>query len=241
MRIHYFTHVPFEGPAKIHDWAQDRRHSTGTTRLFANDPLPPLDEVDALIIMGGPMSANDDRRLDWMKKEKEFIAQAIEGGKKVFGICLGAQLIASALDANVYPNREKEIGWFPIELNPPNVRQHPLNVLPQRATVFHWHGETFDLPKGAQHLARSRACENQAFGIGRQVVGLQFHIEVGRPEIESWVQHGAAELTEGAFVQNSREMVDRAPAYAPPLHAALFRFLDAFTSPLRDQGDHYGL
>lgn len=236
MNIHYFEHAPFEGPSKILDWARDRAHASRATRLFANDPLPALDDVDFLVVMGGPMGANDEHRLPWMKEEKRFIGRAIEGGKKVLGVCLGAQLIAGVLGARVYPNREKEIGWFPIELDPPNARRHPISALPQRAAVFHWHGDTFDLPRGARHLARSRACENQAFSAGESVIGLQFHIEVGLSDIESWIEHGASDLTPGAFVQDPREMIERASVQAPPLHAALFRFLDAFTAAPQPRG-----
>jgi GMP synthase (glutamine-hydrolysing) len=231
VKIQCFQHVPFEGPAKIQEWAQDRRHSMGFTRFFANDPIPDLDSFDMLVVMGGPMGANDEARLPWMKHEKRAIQDAIQAGKRVVGVCLGAQLIASVLGARVYRNPEKEIGWFPIELNPPNVRRHPLNVLPQRVTVFHWHGDTFDLPKGAAHLARSRACENQAFAVGENVLGLQFHIEVTQLQVESLIQNGISDLTPGAFIQDPREMVDFAPTQAPPLNAALFRLLDAFTQP----------
>ena len=182
-----------------------------------------------LVVMGGPMGANDDPRLKWMRGEKLFIELAIQKEKKVLGICLGAQLIASVLGAKVYANPQKEIGWFPIELNPPNVRHHALNVLPQRTTVFHWHGDTFDLPKGSIHLARSRACENQAFAIGNQVVGLQFHLEMGMPQIESLLRHASADITAGDYVMDPEEMLDLAPSQAPPLNAALSRFLDAFS------------
>lgn len=176
------------------------------------------------------MGVHDDRRYPWMKGEKLFIELAMQRGKKVIGICLGSQMIAHVLGAKVYPNREKEIGWFPIELNPPNARHTPLNVLPQRTTVFHWHGDTFDLPKGAVHLARSRACENQAFAVGKNVIGLQFHLELGMTHIESLLHYAASDLTQGAYVMVAQEMLDLAPSQVPPLNAALYRFLDAFAS-----------
>jgi GMP synthase (glutamine-hydrolysing) len=176
------------------------------------------------------MGANDDVRFRWMKGEKLLIELAIQKQKKVLGVCLGAQLIASVLGAKVYPNPQKEIGWFPIELNPPNVRNHPLSVLPQRTTVFHWHGDTFDIPIGATHLARSRACENQAFAISPNVVGLQFHLELGMPQIESLLRNASGDLTGGDFVMDSEEMLDLAASQVPPLNAALFRFLDSFAA-----------
>ena len=163
MRIHALQHVPFEGLGKIEEWAAKADHSIKSTRLHLHEPLPSIDSFDTLLVMGGPMGANDDGKYRWMRGEKLLIELAIQKEKKVLGVCLGAQLLAHVLGAKVYPNSQKEIGWFPIELNPPNVRHHPLSVLPQRTTVFHWHGDTFDIPKGATHLARSRACEKSGF------------------------------------------------------------------------------
>jgi len=230
MRLHYIQHVPYEGPARIEDWALKAGHSVTATRLYANESLPSIDALDALVVMGGPMGANDDGRYRWMKGEKLFIELAIQRQKKVLGVCLGAQLIAGALGAKVYPNSHKEIGWFPIELNPPNVRFTPLSVLPQRTTVFHWHGDTFDLPRGALHLARSRACENQAFAVGANVMGLQFHLEMGMAQIEALLRHASADLSAGDYVMDPEEMLDLAPSQVPPIHAAIIRFLDAFVA-----------
>ncbi len=230
MRLHALQHVPFEGLAKIEEWASRANHSVTTTRLFLRESLPAIDSFDMLVIMGGSMGANDEARFKWMKGEKLFIELAIQKEKKVLGVCLGAQLIASVLGAKVYPNPHKEIGWFPIELNPPNVRHHPLSVLPQRTTVFHWHGDTFDLPKHAVHLARSRGCENQAFGIGKNVVGLQFHLEMGMPQIESLLRNASSDLTGGDFVMDPEEMLDLAASQVPPLNAAMIRFLDSFAA-----------
>jgi len=230
MHLHALQHVPFEGPAKIEEWAKKAGHQLTITRLYAHETLPAIDTFDMLVVMGGPMGATDDTRFPWMKGEKLFIELAIEREKRVLGVCLGAQLIAHVLGAKVYANPQKEIGWFPIELNPPNVRHHALNVLPQRTTVFHWHGDTFDLPKGALHLARSRACENQAFAMGEKVMGLQFHLEMGMPQIESLLRNASADLTGGDFVMAPEEMLDLAPSQVPPLNAALSRLLDSFTS-----------
>jgi len=229
MRIHCLQHVPFEGLGKIEEWTAKAGHSVTTTRLFAHESLPSVESLDMLVIMGGSMGANEDSRFKWMRGEKLFIELAIQKEKKVLGVCLGAQLIASVLGAKVFANPQKEIGWFPIELNPPNVRHHPLSVLPQRTTVFHWHGDTFDLPKDAIHLARSRACENQAFAVGNRVIGLQFHLEMGMPQIESLLRQAAADITPGDYVMGPEEMLDLAPSQVPPLNAALSRFLDAFS------------
>src|SRR5258706_16135914 len=221
MRLHYLQHVPFEGLAKIEEWATRAGHTVTGTRLYAHESLPSVDALDFLVVMGGPMGATDDSRFRWMRGEKLFIELAIERQKKVLGICLGPQLIAHVLGGKVYQNPQKETGWYPLELNPPNVRRNALNVLPQRTTVFHWHGDPLDLPKRAVHLARSQACENQALGVGNNVEGLQFHLEMGMPHIESLLRNAASDLTAGDFVMDPEEMLDLAPSQIPPLNAAL--------------------
>jgi GMP synthase-like glutamine amidotransferase len=230
MKLHYFQHVPFEGLAHIQTWADSRAHAVSATPFFRSERLPPLENVDLLVVLGGPMGATDDGRFSWMRQEKIFIEEAISRQKKVLGICLGAQLIADVLGARVYPNREKEIGWFPIELNPPNARHNALGVLPQRTDVFHWHGDTFDLPAHALHLARSRACENQAFSVGPQVLGLQFHLEMGPSQIDALLAGGAGELVRAPFIQTPREILELTRRYAAPLESVLYRFLDAFAA-----------
>lgn len=229
LKIQVLQHVSYEGPARIGDWAADRRHKLTTTKLFANETLPSVKDLDVLVVMGGPMGANDDARYSWMKGEKRLIAEAIEKGKKVLGVCLGAQLIARVLGAKVYANKEREIGWFPIELISSNIRRHPLNALPPKVTVFHWHGDTFELPKGAQQLAKSMACENQAFAVGDHVTGIQFHLEMTGAHIETLMRY-AGEEPAGTYVQTPEDILDLIPSQVPPLNAALFRFLDGFTA-----------
>jgi GMP synthase-like glutamine amidotransferase len=140
-----------------------------------------------------------EKALDVRKTSPE----AIRSRKAVLGICLGAQLIASALGARVYPGQHKEIGWFDIEStsNRPDLFQFP-----QTATVFHWHGETFDLPPGATRLARRAGCEHQAFQIGSNVIGLQFHLETTPESTGSIISHGRHELMEGIFIQSEDEL-----------------------------------
>ena len=203
MRIHVLQHVPFEGLGSIQQWVDAQEASLTWTHFFAAAHLPDLSEIDLLIVLGGPMSVNDEGDFPWLVEEKRFVAAAIAAGKPVLGICLGAQLIARAMGARVYPNPIKEIGWFEIEsaASDPNCFRFPPAV-----SVYHWHGETFDLPEGAHLLAQSQVCRNQAFQIGDRVMGLQFHLETTPETAESMLLHCSHELVEGECIQTAEEM-----------------------------------
>jgi GMP synthase-like glutamine amidotransferase len=207
MRIHYFQHVPFEGLGNIEEWIKVRGHSLSVTHFYNNEAPPKLNDIDWLIVMGGPMGAYEDNIYPWLAAEKRFISQAINKGVKVLGICLGAQLIAAALGAKVYPNAYKEIGWFSINLTQDGGTSALFQGLPAEILVFHWHGDTFDLPSGAKHLAETIACKNQAFSYGNHVLALQFHLDVKKDNIEEWVQNGANELVKAPYIQTPEEML----------------------------------
>lgn len=203
MKIHYLQHVPFEGLGNIASWVRQRGHSLSVTHLFQNAALPDPAAIDGLVVMGGPMSVNQEGKFSWLAAEKEFLSKYVALKKPVLGICLGSQLLAEVLGAAVYPNRYKEIGWFPIELNQA-ARQSPFfHNCPHRLRVFHWHGDTYDLPDGARLLASSQACRHQAFVCDDFLVGLQFHLEVTPESIASLAQNGAADLTPGKYVQEA--------------------------------------
>jgi GMP synthase-like glutamine amidotransferase len=155
--------------------------------------------------MGGPMSVNDEDDFPWLVSEKQFIREAINAGKPVLGICLGAQLIASAAGARVYRNSVKEIGWFPI-YGTSSEDGAIFSFLPS-VKVFHWHGETFDLPSGATRLAKSDGCENQAFQIGKSVIGLQFHLETTPKAAREIVSHCRDELVPSRYIQTKEEIL----------------------------------
>lgn len=227
MRIHWLQHVPFEGLGSIGDWAAKYEVRVTGSRMFAGDELPPLAAFDLLIVMGGPMSVNDTLSHPWLSTEQAFIAQAMDGGKMILGICLGAQLIASAAGADVYPNGCKEIGWFPVERTAV-APSHPVGkVLADRAEVFHWHGETFDLPKGAAHLMRSPGCAHQAFALGDRIVGLQYHLETTMASARNLVDNCRHELVEGIYVQGELDMLSRPERFAR-LNLEMNRLLDYF-------------
>ncbi len=206
MKIHYFQHVPFEEIGYIEEWVGAHGLPLSATRFYEHDYLPSVDEMDWLIVLGGPMSVSDEQEFPWLAKEKRVIDQAIRKGKLVLGICLGAQLVANVLGARVYRNRIKEIGWFPIELTASGKRYQLFSFLPPQSTVFHWHGDTFDLPKGSIHMAKSEACQLQAFVYEEVVVGVQFHLETTAAILEILLRNCSNEISEGPFIQSPQEM-----------------------------------
>src|SRR5262245_3105949 len=208
LRVHALLHVPFEGLGSIAAWLEGRRADLGATRLFdAGARLPHPDDLDWLIVMGGPMSVNDELIHPWLVSEKRLIAEAIAASKTVLGICLGAQLVASALGAKVARNPEREIGWFPVEPTWEASRSAFASIFASPAEVFHWHGETFELPAGATLLARSAACAHQAFSVGERVLGLQFHLETTAESARALVAHCPGDLAPAGWVQSEREIL----------------------------------
>ena len=191
MHVHVLQHVGFEGLGSIEAVLLNQGVRISYTRFFEYANLPELADIDFVIALGGPMSVNDEDKFPWLREERRFVAEAVASRKAVLGICLGAQLIARALGARVYPGTEKEIGWFPVFSEPAVADSF---VFPESTDVFHWHGETFDLPLGAVRLARSAVCQNQAFQLGRRVIGLQFHLETTPASADGIITNCADEL-----------------------------------------------
>ncbi len=185
MHVLTFRHTPFDDLGLIADALEANGISYDYADLYTpHSPEPPVREADALIFMGGSMSANDD--LPFIHREIQYIREAIVRGKPVLGVCLGAQLMAKALGARVYANRVKEIGWAPVTFTDAAQRDPVLGGFDGSEVIFHWHGETFDLPPGAELLASSAACRNQVFRLGGRTYGLQFHLEVTPDMIMQW-------------------------------------------------------
>jgi GMP synthase (glutamine-hydrolysing) len=189
MSVDVIRHVPFEGLGLIepslrnHD-LQIRWHEIGKTLTDAN-----LSTSQALILMGGPMSANDPD--PWVETEVNLIRRAMAREIPILGVCLGAQLIAKALGARVYRNPVKEIGWYQTYWTDAGRTDPVFGGLPDGVQIFQWHGETFDIPQGAEWLAYTKTCSNQAFRAGINVYGIQFHPEVTPEIIEDWISQDA--------------------------------------------------
>lgn len=152
------------------------------------DAQPSLDGYDGLVVLGGPMSAYDDHRLPHLAVEMKLIDSAMQRNLPVLGICLGAQLLARTLGARVYANPIKEIGWYDVVPSDHAETDPLLGEFDDRETLFQWHGDTFEIPSGAFHLAASRQCANQAFRYGANIYGFQFHLEVDEPMILRWLK-----------------------------------------------------
>ena len=191
MRVLVFRHSSSDDLGLIGDALDAHAISYDYADLYASPTNPaPVNEADALIFMGGSMSANDDSL--FITREIEYIRGAVSGGKPVLGVCLGAQLIAKALGARVYANHVKEAGWAPVTFADAARRDALFTGMAEDEVIFHWHGETFDLPSGAELLASSAACRNQAFRVGDRIYGLQFHLEVTPAMIVEWCREDEA-------------------------------------------------
>jgi GMP synthase (glutamine-hydrolysing) len=188
MNVLVLRHVPHEhlGTFALALRANDLAYKYVNLYEDAN-PNISVDGSSALIILGGPMNVYETDKYPFLKMEDGLIKRAIEKDIPVLGICLGAQLIAKSLGARVTKNREKEIGWYPLKVTDEGSKDNLLRSLSVEETVFQWHGDAFEIPMEAAHLAESALCPNQAFRFGSSVYGLQFHIEVTSEMVLEWL------------------------------------------------------
>ncbi len=221
MKIHWIQHVPFETLGNIEEWATVNNHTLNCTRQFENDSLPALNDFDMLIIMGGPMGVYDTAQYPWLAAELNFIKEVIESNKPVLGICLGSQFIAAALGAKVYPGQVKEIGWFPLEIK--NQKTLPFNS--NNPIVFHWHGDTFDLPEGAELLASTPEVPHQAYKFNN-AIGLQFHIEQTESTLIEMLENCGYELKENGPKMQIPDEILNTKTYLETNKRIMFQILD---------------
>jgi len=225
MRIYCLQHSRVGSETYMPVWAVEKGHDLTTSVVPHAPSLPDLHDLDCLAVLGGPMSAWEEKRHPWLTSEKRLLEALIEAGKPVLGICLGAQLVADVLGAGTYAGDHKEIGWHRVEASAES-RAHPVGkVLPDAFESFLWHGDSFDIPDGAVHIARSAAFESQAF-IWNRVLALQFHLEV-TPDWVRWIAaRDAAELMDTGFVQSLETILGKPDALYRANNAIMERLLD---------------
>jgi len=227
-------HVPHEGPARVADALVRAGVELDQRKLFAGGKVPAsLDGADLLIVMGGPMGAMDvgDARYPFLGPELELLRAAVASDFPTLGICLGSQLLAAAAGARVYPHfmgdparPTREVGWGAVHFVRDPSEEPVLAGLDRAEIVLHWHGDTFELPRGATLLASTLTCPHQMFRLGRRQFGLQFHVELNEPDIEAWLA-ADSDYVRGALGPDGPERVRRDTA----------RFLPRF----RERGDRW--
>lgn len=227
MRVHYLQHVHFEGLGSMESDIRAKGYRLSSTMLFKDRLLPDLRDIDCLIVLGGPMGARDEADYPWLVREKLFIRQAIDSGKAVLGICLGAQLIADVMGAEVYRNKYREIGWFDIRRSSGLDNTFLDGTIPLKMKVFHWHGDTFDIPEGAEPIAESDACENQGFIFRDHVLALQFHLETTVESATALIQNCRHELDGSLYVQSEKEILSN-KVWFSDINLAMSSLLDVF-------------
>ncbi|MBK8164597.1 MAG: type 1 glutamine amidotransferase [bacterium] len=227
MRTHWLQHVEYEGLGALAPRLAARGLPLQRTRVFAGEPLPAASDIEFLVVLGGPMSVNDEATLPWLAPEKALIREVIVRGTPMLGICLGAQLMATALGATVGASPEREVGWWPITpVPPPSSAPFPVFPFPAAVTALHWHGEAFALPGGTVPLATSAGCPHQALQAGRRAIGLQFHPEADPAWVRTVLAHSPASLRPGPYVMAREDLLADLPERCQQGNAMLDRLLE---------------
>lgn len=232
-RILVFQHVAAEPLGTLDPLIRQRGHRMRFVNFERQpDAQPCIDRYDGLIVLGGPMNVEEQADRPHLRTELKVIEQALKQDKPVLGICLGAQLLAHALGADVVRNRQAEIGWYELETSAQGRADEVTSGLDARSPVFQWHSRTFSIPHGAHHLARTSTCENQAFRYGQNAYGFQFHLEMDQALIERWIglPHYHAELVAAGLDQDAAWILAQTPQAMAAMRGSAFtvfsRFLD---------------
>ena len=188
MSVLIIKHVEIEGPGLIEDCLKEEKIPYQILNLESGVHLPKPEDYTGIVILGGPMNAYEEDRYPFLREEDLFIKEAIQRGRAVLGICLGAQLMAKALGAKVTKALVKEIGWFDVSLTGAGLHDPLFSRLPETFSVFQWHEDTFHIPSAGRLIATSNAVPHQAFRYGENAYGLQFHLEVTEEMIREWMK-----------------------------------------------------
>ena len=205
---HCLQHLPNEGPGHVAEWLAAHGHTVTYTRLFEAQPVfPSLADFDGLLVLGGAMSVHDEAAFPWLRDEKAFLQDVLRAGKVTLAICLGAQLVAQALGAEVRPNPEPEIGFWTVRFSSKALEHPLLRGWPDKAAVLHWHADTFSVPPGAVRVGMSAGCATQGFVWGDGIIGLQFHPEMTAAMVEKLMAfEGHETAEEQEFVQTAAQI-----------------------------------
>lgn len=215
-------HVPFEGPGFIARWAGEKNVNLIEVNAW-DENFPEIKDHQGVVLMGGPMSVNDD--LDFIKKEEKWVKELLQRDIPLFGVCLGAQMIAKAMGGKIYKGKEKEVGWFPVYLDENIEDGSILDIFMDEEIVFHWHGEIFDTPKNCTRLFFNDISPCQGFYRGR-AAGFQFHMETTMETAELLIDNCPEDLeTRGDFVQSASMIMDEAKRFEK-INLLMSDFLD---------------
>jgi len=221
-------HIECEDLGTIANAMSQRGIGYKYVRLFDGEPVPSdPGNYSGMIILGGPMNVYEEDKFPYLKDEDILIKKAVKNDMPVLGICLGGQLIAKATGAKVSKGTKKEIGWYDLKLTKDSRQDKVFNSLPGTIKVFQWHGDTFDIPDGAVHLAGSELFSNQAYRVGSRIYGLQFHLEVTQKMITQWISEYKEELSTLDYINADRIIADT-PAYIDNLNRCAELFFDKF-------------
>lgn len=227
MAYYYIQHADYVAAGSLTPWAVSRELELNPIKLYEEEyNLPPIEEVDGLIILGGPMNIYEEEKYPFLKDSKQLICQTIEAKVKTLGICLGGQLISHVLGAKVYPNDYKEIGWHTVKLQQEGV----FHDFENPTSFFHWHGDIFELPKEVKLLAESAISPHQAYSYQQHVLALQFHPEVTEELIQKFLRDSETktEVGQGAYAQSAEKILQRTKKEAPLNQERFWKILDRF-------------
>lgn len=223
-------HIECEDLGTIEPALSDRGIGYKYIRLFDGEPVPHnIEKYSGIIILGGPMNVYEEEKFPYLKDEDLLIKKAINMSYPMLGICLGGQLIAKATGAQVKKGATKEIGWYKLNLSTGGKEDKVFGSMPEELIVFQWHGDTFDIPEGAVHLAGSELFPNQAYRVGDNVYGLQFHLEVTEKIINSWIAEYQDELATLNYIDYER-IINDTPEYVEDLSRYAESFYEKFFS-----------